>query len=37
MLGEEATQRIVAAHQRRLDAIENALQALNLQYPTYAR
>lgn len=36
MLGEEATQRIVAAHQRRLDAIENALQALNLQYPSYA-
>ncbi|AOB29467.1 sodium:proton exchanger [Bordetella sp. H567] len=36
MLGEEATQRIVTAHQRRLDAVENALQALNLQYPTYA-
>lgn len=36
MLGEEATQRIVAAHQQRLDAIENALQALNLQYPSYA-
>ncbi|OZI21281.1 sodium:proton exchanger [Bordetella genomosp. 9] len=36
MLGEEATQRIVVAHQRRLDAIENALQALNLQYPSYA-
>jgi CPA1 family monovalent cation:H+ antiporter len=36
LLGEEATQRVVAAHQRRLDAIENALQALNLQYPTYA-
>jgi CPA1 family monovalent cation:H+ antiporter len=36
MLGEEATQRVVAAHQRRLDAVENALQALNLQYPSYA-
>jgi CPA1 family monovalent cation:H+ antiporter len=36
LLGEEATQRIVAAHQRRLEAIENALQALNLQYPSYA-
>jgi CPA1 family monovalent cation:H+ antiporter len=36
LLGEEATQRLVLAHQRRLDAIENALQALNLQYPSYA-
>lgn len=36
ILGEEATQRIVLAHQRRLDLIENALQALNLQYPSYA-
>ena len=36
ILGEEATQRIVLAHQRRLDLIENALQALNLQYPPYA-
>jgi CPA1 family monovalent cation:H+ antiporter len=36
LLGEEATQRIIMAHQRRLDAIENAIQALNLQYPTYA-
>ncbi|ARP84890.1 cation:proton antiporter [Bordetella genomosp. 9] len=36
MLGEEATQRIITAHQRRLDAVDNALQALNLQYPTYA-
>jgi CPA1 family monovalent cation:H+ antiporter len=36
LLGEEATQRIVAAHQRRLDAVEHALQALDLQYPSYA-
>ena len=36
LLGEEATQRVVAAHQRRLDMIESALQALNLQYPRYA-
>jgi CPA1 family monovalent cation:H+ antiporter len=36
MLGEEATQQIVQAHQRRLALIENALQALNLQYPAYA-
>ncbi|PJI52538.1 hypothetical protein CTI14_40775, partial [Methylobacterium radiotolerans] len=34
---EEATQRIVSLHQRRLDLIENALQALNLQYPSYAQ
>src|SRR3546814_15259115 len=26
----------MAAHQRRLDLIEHALQALNLQYPSYA-
>ncbi|MGN6457959.1 MAG: cyclic nucleotide-binding domain-containing protein, partial [Achromobacter mucicolens] len=37
LLGEEATQRIVSLHQRRLDLIENALQALNLQYPSYAQ
>ena len=36
LLGEDAAQRIVGAHQRRLDLIENALQALNLQYPSYA-
>jgi CPA1 family monovalent cation:H+ antiporter len=36
LLGEQATQAIVAAHQNRLDMIEHALQALNLQYPTYA-
>lgn len=37
LLGETATQRIVALHQRRLDLIENAMQALNLQYPSYAQ
>ncbi|OWT74448.1 MULTISPECIES: cation:proton antiporter [unclassified Achromobacter] len=36
MLGEETAEVLVRAHQRRLDAIENALQALNLQYPSYA-
>lgn len=36
LLGEEAARRIVAAHQRRLDLMESALQALNLQYPSYA-
>lgn len=36
LLGDDAAQRIVEAHQRRLDLIENALQALNLQYPSYA-
>ena len=37
LLGEEATLRIVSLHQRRLDLIENAMQALNLQYPQYAQ
>ncbi|MYZ42225.1 cation:proton antiporter [Schauerella aestuarii] len=36
LLGEAAAQRIVEIHQRRLDMIENALQALDLQYPAYA-
>jgi CPA1 family monovalent cation:H+ antiporter len=36
MVGEEAAERIVTAHRRRLHAIESALQALNLQYPSYA-
>jgi CPA1 family monovalent cation:H+ antiporter len=36
LLGDEATLVIVQAHQRRLDLVENALQALNLQYPAYA-
>ncbi len=36
LLGQDATQRIIVAHQRRLDLIESALQALNLQYPSYA-
>ena len=36
LLGEVAAQQIVAAHQRRLDLVEHALQALNLQYPSYA-
>ena len=36
LLGEDAALRIVAAPQRRLDLIDNALQALNLQYPSYA-
>ena len=36
LLGEAATQQIVTVHQRRLDLIAHALQALNLQYPSYA-
>lgn len=36
LLGEAAAQQIVAVHQRRLDLIGHALQALNLQYPSYA-
>lgn len=36
LLGEAAAQRIVEIHQRRLAMIENALQALDLQYPAYA-
>ncbi len=36
LLGDDAAQQIVAAHQRRLDLVDNALQALNLQYPSYA-
>ncbi|MCD0502093.1 cation:proton antiporter [Bordetella petrii] len=36
LLGDAAAQQIVAAHQRRLDLVEHALQALNLQYPSYA-
>lgn len=36
LLGEAAAQKIVAVHQRRLDLIGHALQALNLQYPSYA-
>lgn len=37
LLGEVAAQRIVSAHQQRLDLIDHALQSLNLQYPTYAQ
>ncbi|MFV0283487.1 MAG: cation:proton antiporter [Castellaniella sp.] len=37
MLGEEVTDIIVAAHQRRLTLLEGALQALALQYPNYAQ
>ncbi|WP_201524722.1 cation:proton antiporter, partial [Bordetella pseudohinzii] len=36
LLGDDAAQHIVTAHQRRLDLVDNALQALNLQYPSYA-
>lgn len=37
LLGAEVTDIIVAAHQRRLDLLEEALQALVLQYPKYAQ
>ena len=36
LLGRAATDRIAALHQHRLDLIEDALQALTLQYPSYA-
>lgn len=36
LLGQAAAEQIIATHQRRLDLIEHALQALNLQYPSYA-
>ncbi|AGF48066.1 CPA1 family monovalent cation:H+ antiporter [Candidatus Kinetoplastibacterium oncopeltii TCC290E] len=36
ILGSEATDVIIKAHKRRLGLIENALQAMNLQYPLYA-
>jgi len=36
LVGAGATQRIIEVHQKRLDLIESALQALNLQYPSYA-
>jgi CPA1 family monovalent cation:H+ antiporter len=37
LLGEEVAQHIAEVHGRRLGLIENALQALNLQYPSYAQ
>lgn len=37
LLGQEVTDIIVAAHQRRLMLLEGALQALALQYPSYAQ
>ncbi len=36
MLGNEATDIIVQAHQRRLKRLDSALQTLNLQYPSFA-
>ncbi|MFA5665123.1 cation:proton antiporter [Castellaniella sp.] len=37
LLGEAVTDIIIKAHQRRLDLLEEALQALVLQYPRYAQ
>jgi CPA1 family monovalent cation:H+ antiporter len=37
LLGAEVTEIIIAAHQRRLTRLESALQALALQYPSYAQ
>lgn len=37
LLGAEATQAIIKAHRHRLGQVENALQALTLQYPGYAQ
>ncbi len=36
LLGEQATDRIVALHEHRLALIQDALQAMMLQYPSYA-
>jgi CPA1 family monovalent cation:H+ antiporter len=36
LLGEQATGAIVQAHQHRLERLDTALQALNLQYPSFA-
>jgi CPA1 family monovalent cation:H+ antiporter len=36
LLGQEATDIIVQAHRYRLTQLENALQAMNLQYPKFA-
>jgi CPA1 family monovalent cation:H+ antiporter len=36
LLGEEATHIMIEAHQRRLDLLNKALHALNLQYPSFA-
>jgi CPA1 family monovalent cation:H+ antiporter len=36
LLGEDAAEGVAAAHRRRLELIENAMQALTLQYPDYA-
>jgi CPA1 family monovalent cation:H+ antiporter len=36
LLGAEATDTIIQAHRRRLVLLENAIQALNLQYPSFA-
>ncbi|AGF46596.1 CPA1 family monovalent cation:H+ antiporter [Candidatus Kinetoplastibacterium desouzaii TCC079E] len=36
ILGKEATEIIIKAHEKRLAFIENSLQAMNLQYPCYA-
>ena len=37
LLGSEATGIIIDAHKRRLELVENALQAMNLQYPMFAQ
>lgn len=36
IIGDEATEQVRHAHQQRLDMIVEALQALELQYPTYS-
>jgi len=36
LLGPEATAQIIEVHRRRLDLIESSLQAMSLQYPSYA-
>jgi len=36
LLGHEATAQIIEIHRKRLDLIETSLQAMSLQYPSYA-
>src|SRR3546814_15281716 len=36
LMGADATEAIIKAHQRRLTQLDNAIQALSLQYPLFA-
>src|SRR5690606_6252639 len=37
LLGQEATATLITAHRRRLSLLENAIQAMGLQYPLFAQ